>query len=202
MILMVSLHRFWRKLLTIIRAANESDVQSIAEIYVDTWRSTYAGILPDKVLIEMSVERQMVIWARAIRHAGGEAEEKILVIENEKNSIFGVSSCGYNRDRNKSYSGEVYSLYIHPDKQNQGYGEKLLGQNFLYLTRQGFSEAIIWVLNMNPSRFFYEAMNGAKVGEREERLWGTVVKEIAYGWPDLKISLDRGRPKLLRPKYN
>ena len=184
-----------------IRVANESDVQAIANVYVDTWRSSYAGILPDKVLIEMSMERQMVIWARAIRHAGGEAEEKILVIEDEQSSIFGVSSCGFNRDRNKIYSGEVYSLYIHPDKQNEGYGEKLLAQNFLYLIEKGFSEAIIWVLSMNPSRYFYEAMDGKRVGEREERLWGTVVKETAYGWPNLKSTLKKGRPQLYKPNY-
>ena len=187
--------------MTIVRPANENDIRAIAGLYVNTWRSTYAGILPDKVLIEMSIERQMVIWARAIRHAGGEAEENILVIGNEYDSIFGVSSCGFNRDRNKSYSGEVYSLYIHPDKQNQGYGERLLSQNFQYLIEQGFSEAIIWVLSANPSRFFYEAMGGTRVGEREERLWGTVVNEIAYGWPDLKLALNNRGLRLSRPNY-
>ena len=66
---------------------------------------------------------------------------------------------------------------------------------------QGFSEAIIWVLSANPSRFFYEAMGGTRVGEREERLWGTVVNEIAYGWSDLKLALNNRGLRLSRPNY-
>ena len=196
MIRMVFLQLFWRRHITTVRAAKEKDVRAIANVYVDTWRSTYAGILPDKVLIEMSAQRQMVIWARAIRHANGKAEEKIMVIEDEKGTIFGVSSCGFNRDRTSMYSGEVYTLYIHPDCQNQGYGELLLAHIFIILIEQGYNEAVIWVLSLNPSRFFYEAMHGKRIDEREEKLWGTVLREIAYGWPDLKSALDIGRPRL------
>ena len=186
----------WRKLITRIRPAEQDDVQAIASVYVDTWRSTYAGILPDKVLIEMSTERQMVMWARAIRHAGGHAEEKILIIEEEKAGIIGVSSCGFNRERNNSYSGEVYTLYVHPNHQNNGYGEKMLAGLFEIMIEQCYNGAIIWVLSLNPSRFFYEVMKGQRIGEREEKLWGTVVSEIAYGWSDLEGALESGRPQL------
>jgi hypothetical protein len=45
------------------------------------------------------------------------------------------------------------------------------------------------VLAQNPSRFFYEAMGGRRVGERMESLWGLELPEIAYGWPDLADAL-------------
>jgi L-amino acid N-acyltransferase YncA len=186
----------WRKQIARIRPAKEDDVQAIANVYVETWRSTYAGILPDKVLIEMSTERQMVMWARAIRHAGGPAEEQIQVLEDEQANVIGVGSCGFNRDRASSYGGEVYTLYIHPDHQNQGYGEQLLAGLFDIMIAQGYTAAVIWVLSLNPSRFFYEVMTGKRVGERDEKLWGTVLNEIAYGWDDLEAALEAGRPKL------
>jgi L-amino acid N-acyltransferase YncA len=186
----------WRKQIARIRPAKADDVQAIADVYVETWRSTYAGILPDKVLIEMSAERQMIMWARAIRHAGGAAAEHILILEDDQDGVIGVGSCGFNRDRASTYGGEVYTLYVHPDHQNQGHGEQLLAGLFDIMIAQGYGAAVIWVLKANPSRFFYEVMGGRRVGEREEKLWGTVLGETAYGWEDLESALETGRPKL------
>ena len=39
--------------MSLIRPAEKDDIQAIADVYVETWRSTYAGTLPDKVLINM-----------------------------------------------------------------------------------------------------------------------------------------------------
>jgi ribosomal protein S18 acetylase RimI-like enzyme len=163
---------------------------------VESWRSTYAGILPDKVLVEMSVERQMVMWARAISNIEGVKKEQILVIEEDKSCVVGVGSCGFNRDRITTHSGEVYTLYIHPNHQNRGYGEQLLAGLFNIMIAGDYNTALIWVLALNPSRFFYEVMGGKRVSEREEKLWGTVLNEIGYAWDDLASALEKGRPDL------
>jgi hypothetical protein len=42
------------------------------------------------------------------------------------------------------------------------------------------------VLADNPARFFYEAMGGRRIRERDERLWGVDLHEAAYGWRDLE----------------
>ena len=160
---------------------------------MESWRSTYAGILPDKVLIEMSVERQMVMWARAIRNAKGAKKEQILVIEEEKYGVIGIGSCGFNRDRIATYSGEVYTLYVHPDHQNKGYGKQLLAGLFNIMIACDYNTALIWVLALNPSRFFYEYMGGDRVSEREEKIWGTVLNEIAYAWEDLENALKEAK---------
>lgn len=178
--------------MSLIRPATKADIRAISEIYVETWRSTYAGILPDKVLIDMSPERQMIMWARSIDQASKPNNEQILVVEDDDTGVVGVGSAGFNRNRDgpardNAYNGEVYTLYVHPDYQNQGMGELLLRGLFNILMAQGYNTAVIWVLALNPSRFFYEAMGGRRVGEREEKLWGTTLKEIAYGWDDLKI---------------
>jgi GNAT superfamily N-acetyltransferase len=144
----------------------------------------------------MSVERQMVMWARAIRNAEAAKQEQILVIEEEKYGITGVGSCGFNRDRVTTYNGEVYTLYIHPDHQNKGYGKQLLAGLFDIMIKREYNTALIWVLALNPSRFFYEYMGGKRVSEREEKLWGTVLNEIAYAWEDLDNALKKGRPNL------
>ena len=42
--------------------------------------------------------------------------------------------------------------------------------------------ALLWVLATNPSRFFYEAMGGRRIAERDEKFWGHRLHEVAYGW--------------------
>jgi len=59
----------------------------------------------------------------------------------------------------------------------------------------GYESAMLWVLAGNPSRFFYEAMGGKRVAERNERLWGVVMPELAYEWRPLPRPLLLGRPR-------
>lgn len=174
------------------RAAREADAQKIAEVYIETWRTTYAGSVPDRVLVNMSNERQSVYWTRAIRSGG----EIVGVAEDDAAGIVAVGSAGANRSRGSEYAGEVYTLYVQPDFQNQGVGERLLAHLFADIRAKGMNSAVIWVLAANPSRFFYEAMGGKRVGEREEEMWGVKLREIAYGWLDLDAALKAGCPNV------
>ncbi|MEL0110261.1 MAG: GNAT family N-acetyltransferase [Rickettsiales bacterium] len=175
-----------------IRAAREQDTEAIAHLYVYTWRTTYAGLLPDHVLIGMKPERFMFFFARALKHRS----ENILVCEDNTNTIVAMGSAGVNRDRGSKFAGEVYTLYVSPDHQNTGIGERMLAKLFQILARDGCSSAVVWVLALNPSRFFYEAVGGSLVGDRDEQLWGTTLKEFGYGWDDLSAAITNGRPRL------
>ena len=177
-----------------IRHAREIDTQAIAEVYVETWQCTYAGTLPDHVLIGMNPQKLMISFARALKNH----REIILIAERPNVGIIGMGSAGGNRDLYSEYKGEVYTLYVHPDYQNIGIGEKLLADLFFELTKLGINSAVIWVLALNPSRFFYEVMSGERVGDRDEQLWGTTLKELAYGWNNLSTAIKNGRPRLIR----
>ena len=41
-----------------IRAALPADARAIARVYIETWRAAYPGMLPDKVLLDMTPARQ------------------------------------------------------------------------------------------------------------------------------------------------
>ncbi len=175
-----------------ISTAREQDTEAIAHLYVDTWRTTYAGLLPDQVLIGMKPERFMFFFARALKHHS----EIILVCEDEASGIVAMGSAGANRNKGSKFAGEVYTLYVSPDHQNAGIGERMLARLFQSLTRDGCDSAVVWVLALNPSRFFYEAVGGSLVGDRDEQLWGTTLKEFGYGWEDLSVAITNGRPRL------
>ena len=47
--------------MSLVRPARLADAEAIARIEVETWRTTYAGMLPDRVLLNMSERRQTVV---------------------------------------------------------------------------------------------------------------------------------------------
>lgn len=171
-----------------VRLAAPDDAGAIARIYVDTWRATYAGLLPDQVLIEMSERRQTAIWRHAITHPGPRRpgpRQTVLVAADGRGPVVGFGSCGRARYPGLRYDGEVFTLYVQQDHQSQGIGKLLLGGLFQRLLDSDARSALIWVLARNPAQFFYEAMGGHRIAEREEKLWGARLPETAYGWPDL-----------------
>jgi hypothetical protein len=46
----------------IIRAAQPTDAAAIAKVHVDSWRTTYKGIVPDDFLAALSYEQHTHMW--------------------------------------------------------------------------------------------------------------------------------------------
>jgi GNAT superfamily N-acetyltransferase len=162
-----------------VRPSRADEARRLAEVYVETWRTTYAGMLPDDVLLRMSVDQQERRWRGYLARQA--AHETILTAEAVGHGAIGFGSAGPAR-RTGPETGEVYTLYVLPDWQGQGAGRELLLSMFSHLRIAGFAEALIWVVAANPSRFFYEAMGGQRTVERTERLWGVELPEIGYRW--------------------
>ena len=178
-----------------IRRARKSDATAIGRVYVETWQSAYPGLLPDAMLVRMSDVRQSAWWSRAL---GDPREQRgIFVAEDAEMGVVGFGSCGPVRDIPEGLDGteqrvgEVYTLYVEPDFQNQGMGRRLLDAMFRQLQADGCDAVILWMLADNPARFFYEGLGGAVVGRRLDRMSGTEVEEVAYAWRDLDMPLVR-----------
>jgi ribosomal protein S18 acetylase RimI-like enzyme len=180
-----------------IRRGTPKDAAAIGRVHVETWRSAYAGLLPDAMLARMSDVRQTAWWSRAL---GDPAEQRgIFVADDEEMGVVGFGSCGAVReipeglDGTEQRVGEVFTLYVESDFQDQGLGRRLLDAMFRQLHADGFDTAILWMLAANPTRFFYEGLGGAVVGHRIDRMSGTEVEEVAYAWRDLEAPLIRRR---------
>ena len=178
-----------------IRRGRRDDATAIGRIHVETWQSSYAGLLPDAMLAAMSDVRQSAWWSRALGDPG--EARGIFVADDEEEGVVGFGSCGPARDTPEGLDGtetrvgEVYTLYVESDFQNQGLGRRLLDALFRQLRADGCDTAILWMLADNPTRFFYEGMGGAPVGERTDTMSGQDVDEVAYAWRDLEAPLVR-----------
>ncbi len=173
----------------LLRRGRPGEGPEIARIHVETWRNTYAGIVPARYLVGMTVANKVAAWEAALRRK--DASEYVLVGEAGA-QIVGFGSCG--PARGGPCRGEVYTLYVAGDWQGQGIGARLLGGLFEALRSAGAKDALIWVLRANPARYFYEAMAGQRLAERREPFAGVQLEETAYRWPDLAAWLAERKP--------
>ena len=163
-----------------IRVARPGDARGIARLDVETWRTTYAGLLSTAYLVGLSERRRELGWRGVILRE----PRDVRVAVDARGAIFGFGSCGPNRG-DRLFSGEVFTLYVAPDWQNQGIGRRLMIALFRRLVAVGRRSAIVWVLRDNPSRFFYERLGARQVSRRAFAVGGSAVEAVAYGWRDL-----------------
>jgi len=167
-----------------IRKARPSDAESVARIYVESWRDTYPLVLPARLLSGMTVEGQSARWRNAIAIAAREA----VYVAEDKDRIVGMTSMGRARDSGLGYDAEIYTLYVDPMLTGRGIGRALLGGAFAALAERGHTRCVIWAHAGNPARFFYEAMGGKPIAERTTSMMGVGVPEIAFGWTRLALA--------------
>jgi ribosomal protein S18 acetylase RimI-like enzyme len=168
-----------------VRAARPGDALRIARLDVETWRATYAGILTTQFLVGLSTQRREIGWSAVIERE----PRDVLVATDADGMIVGFGSCG--RIRGKSeFAGEVFTLYVGQDWQNQGVGRQLLVALFERLVDQGCGSVIIWVLRDNSARYFYRRLGGQEVRRKMFAVGGSRVEAYGYAWRDLPRYLE------------
>jgi GNAT superfamily N-acetyltransferase len=162
--------------------ATVEDVPAIARVHVDSWRSTYKGIMPDDLLANLSYERREAMWRDILSKE--DAPEGVFVAQ-DNGTVIGFSSCGPERTQNAEYTGELYAIYLIQQYQGRGVGRELTRAAAQRLSEQGHQGMLVWVLEQNPSRRFYEALGGQFVERKTIEIGGVDLIEVAYGWRDL-----------------
>ena len=177
-----------------IRPATVTDAPAIAHISIDTWRSAYAGIVPADFLDSLSYAERT---EQMRQHLAGFSEEDgfLLVAEDAHGEGIGFSSGGeYGTDQ--PGCGELYTLYVLPDRQGQGVGRRLLVASVQRLWQAGYNRLQIWTLAANPARGFYERLGGVVVQQRVRMIGGAILPEVAYSWDNLEALVSQADPQV------
>lgn len=167
-----------------VREAIRADALGIAQVHVESWRTTYQGLMPDAVLAALSVEERTARWAGVLNDET--RLSFLLVAESTTAGIIGFVIGGPLRMSDLPFQGEVYALYLLQRVQRRGIGTALFRESARRLWSAGHRSLLVWVLAGNPAHAFYEAMGGIPVGTQMLNIGGADLEEIGYGWPDIR----------------
>lgn len=166
----------------VIRKATPQDAAVIAKVHVDSWRTTYKGIVPDNYLEQLSYERRGAMWTHVITN---QPENPVFVAEDDDRGVVGFANGGKERSGNPSYQAELYALYIFKEFQGSGIGRALISSVVSQLKENGYNNMMTWVAKDNRSLGFYEHVGGKRFGEKVDEIDGTPLCAYAMGWDDL-----------------
>ena len=119
--------------LMLIRRAVLSDAPGIARVDVDSWRSTYAGLVPDDFLASYDYSER----EGARRTLLADESRVTYVAEHRRNGIVGFLSGGPSRMDDMTHAGELYAIYLLEQYQRQGIGRRLVRELCTWLLSQG-----------------------------------------------------------------
>jgi ribosomal protein S18 acetylase RimI-like enzyme len=178
----------------IIREARLKDAGEIAQVHIDSWKTTYTGILPEDHIQKLSYQKRQQHWKNMLDSSTEkETDYFIYVAENTAQEIVGFIAGGLARSDNSSYQGEIYALYILEEYQRQGIGRNLVQLIADKLLQSGINSILVWVLAENPAVNFYQALGGQQVAQKLIKISGIEFKEIAYGWNYTQILIKNMR---------
>ncbi len=164
----------------IIRVATVEDAQQIAAVHVQSWQGAYRGLLPDDFLDNLSVERRITQWQNILADPAN-----IVPVYEDDVQVVGFVSYGRCRDEDldQDKTGEIFAIYLLPDRWGKGFGAALMKEGFARLEKQGYESVSLWVLAGNERAIhFYEQFGFRPDGATkvESRPGGIELYELRY----------------------
>lgn len=160
-----------------IRTAAEDDAHAIARVQVESWRTTYAGIVPEAFLAAMDTDQQTERWLKIFA-----AGNRLAFVAENESGVFGFVSGGKLREAIDGYDGELFALYLLRESQGKGAGRCLFANLASSLYASDYSRMAIWVLRRNPAVKFYEHLGGIEIAAKTIEIGGVELEEVAYGF--------------------
>src|SRR5262245_59121131 len=125
-----------------VRNAQPGDAAALVNVFRESWRLTYTGILPPLHLDHEIRRRDARWWRRAI------TVERNLPVAGYDGRIGGYATCGRARGGRRD-TGEIYELYVAPVYQGLGLGQHLFETCRATLDGLDFERLIVWALEGN-----------------------------------------------------
>jgi len=180
-----------------IRRARPADATAIGQVHVATWRSAYAGVLPDDYLAGMSALRHAAGYEQAIIERRNGHAVFVAVASGadvpegtpaDQSVIIGFVSGGRCR-RPGLGQGEVETLYLLDDYRDRGVGRRLMRAMAAHLAAVGCRSVTLWVLRDNPTRWFYRRLGGRPAAQEMIRFAGQALEQLAFVWDPIESLL-------------
>ena len=175
----------------IIRRAKIEDAPAIAHVHVESWKTTYVGIVPAPYLASLDVQARAQMWRDELTSG-----RPIVFVAETASVIVGFVCGGPIREPLETYDAELYAIYLLQSQQRQGTGHRLTGALATALRERSFHSMLLWVLEQNPATSFYKHLGAVEVAQKQIEIGGASLNEIALGWSNLRdFALDHDEIK-------
>ena len=167
-----------------IREARPGDAAAIARVQVESWHTTFRGVLPEDFLAGINVEERRPKWDEELNDPA--RASFVFVAETDAGEVVGFASCGRERKDDVEFGGEFYAVYILEAFQHAGIGRALALAVVERLIEAGFRSMLVWALEVNEGgRRFYEKLGGRLVRTGSVTRGPHTFPTVGYGWPDI-----------------
>lgn len=170
-----------------IRKAEYGDASCIAKVHVDSWKTTYEGIMPAAFLKGLSYGKRTDLWQDNI----AVKEDYIVVAVTDEGTIIGFGTASKRASNLVERSGDLTSIYLLEKYQGQGIGKMLLNELFLHFKQLDYERIFVEVLEANETRYFYEHFGAELIKSVEINIAGNLLKELVYEWNNIDAVLDK-----------
>lgn len=154
-----------------VRRTTPADSLNVATVHVRSWQRAFIGVFPQPLLDGLDPV------TRAASYGPGNPDNFTLVAESD-GTIIGFAAAGPAnperdsdpepdsdrardsdpaRDREPDNDGEVFAIYVDPDRWSGGAGRALMDAAVAELRNRGFSRVVLWTAAETPqSHRFYQ----------------------------------------------
>ena len=173
-----------------VRRAHLADCLAIAQVQVDSYRTAYAGLFPESYLVQFTYEEQAQDWREWLATL---TDEVLLVAVSAEEPVLGYVLARAQQDIYPGYDAEILALHVKQPYQGAGVGSALLKAAVGQLQEWGCRSVMLWALQGNPVREWYERLGGKVLGEKRFQVDGWDIVEVAYGWETMSTLLPVSR---------
>jgi GNAT superfamily N-acetyltransferase len=190
-----------------LREARRGDEMAVAELHVRSWQEAYRELMPAEFLAALDPRDRAGRYTFGSGEAEGPTTV-LAVVDDRRSEVgeggdegdpsltkgevrpgspsspyerqLGFVTFGGSRDEDAKDLGEVYALYVDPERYRGGVGRVLMAEARRRLADAGFNEAILWVLQGNDrARRFYEGEGWEADGTTREENPYDIVSNVA-----------------------
>lgn len=161
-----------------IREALESDAEGITFVHVSSWKTSYAGIIDQTFLDNISYVDRLNRWREILKDK--ESLHLVAVIDDQ---IIGFADAGTVRPEPgiSKDSGEIYAIYILEDHKRKGIGKALFKECRRWFGNQNIGHFIVWALEENlQAKAFYEDEGGENITQKTISMGDKGYRESCY----------------------
>ena len=148
-----------------IRRATAGDAPAIARVRIDSWRTTYRGLIPDAYLDGMQVDASTALWDRVL--TAGPNTTSVFVAEHDADDRrlrLRHTCCA---EPKHGLDAELAAVYLRREFQRAGLGRRLVAAVVDAQRAHGATGSLTWVIAGNKAaRAFYESLGGELLVEQ------------------------------------